>query len=228
MKKINIYVKPPDGDVLLTCPPYVGDDELRRVLASKEAWIRRSRARIRKQHAASRSRKDAVTRGESLAGRSVPFLGEDWLLEIREDERAPKRGRAILRPGAGTIFMHLPPEAAGDPAQQLQSLRQMYRDALKEALPRSLARWQPKLGVEASSVRFRDMKTRWGSCNHVSGAISLNIRLARYDLSYFDQVVLHELVHLRVPNHGPDFYRLMDSMMPEWRKIRNELNRLPF
>ncbi len=68
------------------------------------------------------------------------------------------------------------------------------------------------------------MHTRWGSCNTQTHHINLSLMLATRSDAELDYVILHELVHTVVPNHGPEFYALMDRFMPGWKKIRKALN----
>jgi hypothetical protein len=71
------------------------------------------------------------------------------------------------------------------------------------------------------------MKTKWGSCNHRAGTIRLNTELAKKPPVCLEYLVVHELMHLIEPTHGPRFVELMDRFMPKWRHYREELNRLP-
>jgi hypothetical protein len=48
--------------------------------------------------------------------------------------------------------------------------------------------------------------------------------LIRLPIPCIDYLILHELCHLRVHNHGPSFYRLMDKCLPDWRERRERLN----
>jgi len=71
------------------------------------------------------------------------------------------------------------------------------------------------------------MKTKWGSCNPGVGAIRLNTELAKKPKQCLDYIVLHEMVHLLEPTHGPKFVNQMDRFMPNWRTTRDLLNSLP-
>lgn len=79
-------------------------------------------------------------------------------------------------------------------------------------------------GLEYSSLTVRDMKTRWGSCNTVTHRITLNLRLTFYPERCLEYVVLHELIHTKIPGHGKDFYDEMSKYIPEWKSIRKILN----
>jgi predicted metal-dependent hydrolase len=71
-------------------------------------------------------------------------------------------------------------------------------------------------------VRIRRMTRRWGSCT-ARGVITLNPLLIQASLSCVDYVIAHELVHLLEPSHSPRFYRLLDNVMPDWRRRREKL-----
>lgn len=68
----------------------------------------------------------------------------------------------------------------------------------------------------------KTMRRRWGSCT-ATGHITLNIRLVQTPLSCIDYVLLHEMAHLRELNHGPRFYALLESLLPDWKKARELL-----
>ena len=95
---------------------------------------------------------------------------------------------------------------------------------LKIARPYVL-KWEIETELFPKSVKARYMKSRWGVCNSKTKIITLNSILALLDKKYLDYVVLHEIIHLKVSNHGRDFYNLMDLYMPNWKQIRKELNK---
>ena len=229
VKRINIYIRPPFGEVFVTCPKRVNKAELLEVLREKEHWIRRAQARVQAKHRHATAVDDALTSSEGLDGLSILYLGKRWHVSV---EAGPKLGYAV--DGAADTITFRIPEAileAAEPRRaadaQAALLKRLYKETLQEALPASLAKWEAKLGVKAAQITFREMRSRWGSCQTRTKRLSFNTNLAKYDLKYFDSVVLHELVHLRVPNHGPDFYRLMDQNLPEWQLLRREMKALP-
>ncbi len=67
------------------------------------------------------------------------------------------------------------------------------------------------------------MKSRWGSCNTATKHINLSLMLALRSDAELDYVILHELVHTVVPDHGKRFYAMMDRYMPGWKTIRKGL-----
>lgn len=66
-------------------------------------------------------------------------------------------------------------------------------------------------------LKIRKMKTRWGSCTS-KGNINLNLHLVKAPMHCIDEVVCHELCHLKQMNHSSAFYALMDNYLPEWKR----------
>jgi len=96
------------------------------------------------------------------------------------------------------------------------------RRAARELVSMVLEEEARALGVTYNRVQIRDQRTRWGSCSS-SGTLSFNWRLALAPLEVLDYVVVHELCHLREPNHSAGFWRLVASRRPGWRRQRDWL-----
>jgi predicted metal-dependent hydrolase len=79
-----------------------------------------------------------------------------------------------------------------------------------------------RLGVVYRRIRIGDHRTLWGSCSS-RGTLSFNWRLVLAPLEVLDYVVVHELCHLRVPNHSQSFWTLVEASRPGWREHRNWL-----
>jgi predicted metal-dependent hydrolase len=78
--------------------------------------------------------------------------------------------------------------------------------------------WASKLKVTPRVVRVQRMTRKWGSCS-ARGTITLAADLIQQDWRFQDFVVAHELLHLRVPNHGRLFKALMTAHVPDWRSF---------
>jgi len=82
------------------------------------------------------------------------------------------------------------------------------------------------LGVKPKTIFYRATISRWGCCYGGVRAICFSLYLLLLPEWCIEHVVVHELVHLLVPNHGPDFYALMDRHFPRWREARAETRRI--
>lgn len=77
--------------------------------------------------------------------------------------------------------------------------------------------WAARLNVKAPQVQIRRMTTKWASISS-RGRLTLNSELLDLPRGLGEYVVLHELAHLLVPNHGLVFKLYLDAYMPDWRE----------
>jgi len=80
-----------------------------------------------------------------------------------------------------------------------------------------------ELGVAYKRIEIRDQRTRWGSCS-TRGTLSFNWRLVLAPYEVLDYVVVHELCHIREPNHSRSFWKLVETRRPDWRAQRDWLH----
>lgn len=110
-------------------------------------------------------------------------------------------------------------------ADEVRKLTENYlKDELSQVLDECLIKWENLTGFKAKGYTIRKTHSRWGSCNCVSGKLNFSLFLANAPIKCVSYVVLHEVCHLRYADHGAGFKRMLDNFMPEWRKIRKELN----
>lgn len=98
-----------------------------------------------------------------------------------------------------------------------------WRETVSACVPALVAAWEPIMGVKAGKLAYRNMTSRWGSCQPATGRICINVRLALYPPECLEYVVVHELCHLLERGHGPRFHQLMDAFMPDWKQRRAKL-----
>ncbi|MCQ2563369.1 MAG: M48 family metallopeptidase [Mogibacterium sp.] len=115
-------------------------------------------------------------------------------------------------------------KAAAHPEPVDKREKEARRRELKRRIEERLPVIEEATGLYCNGWTVRDMHSRWGSCNTQTHHINLSLMLATRSDAELDYVILHELVHTVVPNHGLDFYALMDRFMPGWKRIRKALN----
>lgn len=98
--------------------------------------------------------------------------------------------------------------------------KSQWRQHAMREVPALIARWEPLMGVRSQTIVYRDMTSRWGSCNPRTGRICINICLAAYPPQCLEYVVVHELCHLLEGGHGPRFKALMTHFLPDWKQRR--------
>jgi len=90
-------------------------------------------------------------------------------------------------------------------------------EPLEEAVPFDLFKaevqaWAQRLGVTPREIHLRPMKRKWASCSS-RGRLTFNNELLRQPAAFRREVIVHELLHLKVPNHGPLFKALLKAYL---------------
>lgn len=111
--------------------------------------------------------------------------------------------------------------------QRGRVLLDWYRQHLKTQSAPLIDKWQPIVGVQVDEWRIKQMKTKWGSCNIEARRIWLNLELAKKPVQCLEYIIVHEMVHLLERHHNERFTHFMNIFLPNWRLIRDELNREP-
>ena len=108
--------------------------------------------------------------------------------------------------------------------QRERFVREQFREILIEQLERLIPKWEETTGLYCDSFQTKYMLTRWGTCNSEAKRIWINLQMVEKPLECLEYVILHELTHLKVSNHGKDFIANMDKYMPDWKDKKNLLN----
>lgn len=148
---------------------------------------------------------------------SVPL--RSFTFADREVERFVRLKRSWIDREIAKMAASPMAQAAGATDAQVRE----WRGVVEAFTPALIEQWEPILGVKSKSLAYRNMRSRWGSCQPSTGRICINVRLALYPPECLEYVVVHELCHLLVGGHGPDFQRLMTSVMPDWKQRRAKL-----
>jgi hypothetical protein len=81
-----------------------------------------------------------------------------------------------------------------------------------EVFKAEVRRWSERIGVEPTEIHIRDMKRKWASCSS-RGRLTFDVDLLQEPAAVRAEVIVHELVHLKVPNHGKLFRNLVRSYL---------------
>ena len=97
----------------------------------------------------------------------------------------------------------------------------------KEYMTNRVDFFSKKMNLKYSELKFRKMKSRWGSCNS-KGVITLNKKLINTPQECIDYVVVHELAHLVHMNHSKKFHKLVESYFPQANEAKSTLSKVVF
>ena len=213
IKNIHLAVYPPTGRVRISAPLKVNEDTIRLFAVSKLGWIRRNQRKFEKQ--------ERQTKREFKNRESHYYNGKRYLLNIIEHDFPPK----VTLQSKTYINMFVRKNATIEKRNEI--MNEWYREQLKKKIPVLIAKWEKKIGVKVKNWGVKLMKTKWGSCNNKVGRIWLNLELAKKPVHCLEYIVVHEMVHLLERHHNERFLYYLDRFFPNWKKIKNELNRFP-
>ncbi len=92
----------------------------------------------------------------------------------------------------------------------------------KIRIPQRVAYYAQKMGITYNRITIREQKTRWGSCSS-KGNLNFNWKLVLMPEQVLDYVVVHELAHRREMNHSPQFWKIVEQELPDYRERRKYL-----
>ena len=90
-------------------------------------------------------------------------------------------------------------------------------EAAKTVMREEIRQWAAKIGVKPKRVQIQRMTTKWASCS-TSGRICFSTELLGEPAVFREVVIVHELLHLMVPNHGRLFKSLLNAYVPDWQR----------
>jgi len=207
-RTLGITVEP-GGALRVTAPHEATSDRITEGLRRRRSWIRRRMREVSDQPLPAPT-------PEWIGGETHRYLGRQYRLKIRRGEP-----QVLLRGGYFEV-------ASGDrsPSAVRQLLERWYREhatALFERRAAVLIGATPRLRLhQVPPIRVRKMRKRWGSWTP-AGNLLLNVEAVKLPLGCVDYLLMHELCHLRVPDHGKRFWRLLEACMPDWERWRERM-----
>jgi predicted metal-dependent hydrolase len=193
----------------VSAPRWVTRAAIDEALQEKARWVVAKLAEQRE-----RTRRLDAARVVWCDGAQFPFLGRTVQLQL--DARTTG---AVLHED-GVLRLGLPAHAA--PAQIRDAAQGWLQRQARRVFDERCRLYAERLGVRVTRLALSSATTRWGSAG-ADGAIRLHWRLVHFALPVVDYVVAHELAHLREMNHGPKFWALVQSVIPDVDAARGAL-----
>ncbi|MDI9478919.1 MAG: SprT family zinc-dependent metalloprotease [Bacillota bacterium] len=211
-KTIALFVDPEEG-VIVRAPERLTDRQIRKIVKEKSNWI------IKKQEELKKIKNVNVK--EFINGEKLPFLGQLYELEVIET--VDTRGVLIaLKDGKFQIKVFSNMKSYDRREEIKRKLIEWYKKEARTKYSERVEFYRKKLGVSYNKISIRDQKTRWGSCSN-KGNLNFNWRLIMAPPSILDYIVVHELAHFIHANHGRDFWKLVENIIPDYREKREWL-----
>jgi predicted metal-dependent hydrolase len=212
LKNLYIRVIPPDGNVTVSTPKELNDEDIKLFVIKKLPEITKVRDRMLAQERQSKR--------EYISGESHYLWGKPYRLQVIHEGAQYKIVKTPTK-----IIMTAPEDATTELKER--AFTEWYRQELMRVLQSVVERCEKKTGVHANEFRIKNMKTRWGTCNNDKRRIWINLQLAKKPMECLEYVVIHELVHLLEKNHTHSFHALVEEFYPTWREAKKLLITMP-
>ena len=198
-KTIQITIEPISAKIIVRAPQRTSLDKINKFVLSKKEWILKKQNQILSEN---------VKLPTIESGEIIFIAGKKYLLNLGD----------ISKPSVNDFVINLPQTA------KKEGLLLVTRTLmLTYAIERTsiLAR---RYGLKYRSVGIGTAKTQWGSCS-TDNDIVYSVALAFLPEDLIEFVMVHELCHSVVKNHGKNFYNLLGSCLPNHRKSKQELKK---
>lgn len=209
IKNMYLRVLPPNGEVKVSAPFFISDNDLIDFIKSRREWI------LKKQQLILDKNIKAPVKYQN--GETHYLWGKPYTLQLVKNTSVK---RVLIDEAKSMMYLPVPPRSTIKKREQI--LMEFYRNELKKEIPPVLDKCTKIVGKRPAEVSVRKMKN-WGNCKK-DGRITLNLKLATKDQICLEYVMIHELCHLIEFNHGKKFKKLMDEFCPDWKIIKKRLN----
>lgn len=207
VKNITLKVRP-NGEAILTTPKAASDEHIKFIIEKRAKWIAQKRAFFASFKTPQK---------EYVSGDDFKYLGRSYRLKVVQS----KEERVKLQRGYLELFV----KDKSDIKRKRNLVYEWYNEKATLYFFNILQEFNKIVKQDIKSVKIRQMKTRWGSCNPYKSYINLNIELIKKPRACIEYVVFHELVHLLYPDHSKKFYDYLTLYMPDWQKQKEILER---
>lgn len=153
-----------------------------------------------------------------VTGSRIPYLGKQYYSEVvfSENIQAPV-----------VTFNHSQFRILANPKEDVQeaiqeALEGFYRTKAAEKITPRVKRWSQELKLPFTTLKYRKMEKRWGSCTP-SNTIILNYEAVKLPFTLIDYLIVHELCHTRIKSHSKEFWALLAKHLPNWKQLDEKM-----
>ena len=204
-KTIEIVVER-DASLILKAPPAVTIEQATQFVTTKRPWVYRKLAE-----------KDALigppVAKQFVEGEGFAYLGRSYRLTLTPHTPDVRLNRGRFHLGV----------AKAD--QGADAMRRWYTKVGSKWLQRRIRPWAARLGEPTVTVKVRDLGYRWGSARPTKNPQHINIHWATLQLppTLIDYILVHELAHLHETNHTPQFWTIVERLIPGYQTQKTTL-----
>lgn len=196
-KTVSIFIER-DGSVRVLAPASSDDDKIEEAIRSKQYQIFAKLAKWRELNQGKVNR-------QFVNGQSFLYFGRNYRLSIVDGQDVPLK----LCKGYLTLDRR-----KLDNAEKV--FKQFYKEKAEKKIAERLKLIAEKFKQKPSSINVLELQNRWASWTPKHG-LNFHWKCAMAPVPVLDYIIIHEMVHLKYPNHSPEFWNELDKKMPNYR-----------
>lgn len=203
----------PNSTVVVRCGKSENLSRIQSFMEKNEAWLKK----CLEKSVQVQTKYPLLT---FIEGEAYRFLGENYFLKY--EKSGAKFSVEIRKP---FLILRIPEKLWREdfskyPHPNLRKyILKFYEEAAQRVLPKRVRELADLTGLKPTKVSLRKQRTLWGSCSP-SGSIQLNWKLISAPLNVIDYVIIHELAHLKHPNHSKYFWNEVALHCPDYKQLR--------
>lgn len=213
VKNINLRIKA-DRTIFVSANPRVPDEIIEEFIRSKSDYILKALAHYEELARYAPKPKQYVD------GESFRIFGHDRRLKVMEG----KKNNVDHDESYITLTVKDPTDRELKQKLMDRWLNSICKDTIQSLCDAVYPKFQ-KYEVEFPNIRYRNMISRWGSCQPKRGVLTFNYALVEAPISCIEYVVVHEFTHFLQPNHSRKFYQQLAMFMPDWEERKKILEK---
>lgn len=213
VKNINLRIKA-DRTIFVSANTSVSEQTIEEFLVSKSEYILKALDHYEELA------KYAPKPKQYVDGESFRIFGHDRRLVVAQGNKNKVE--------SDESYITLTVKDINDTALKQKTMEKWFqticRDMIQSLCEAVFPKFQ-KYEIDYPEIRFRNMVSRWGSCQPKRGILTFNYALIEAPLASVEYVVVHEFTHFLQPNHSRKFYQQLAMFMPDWEERKNILEK---
>jgi len=202
-KTLSIFIER-DGSVRVLAPASSSDDIIENAVRAKQYQIFTKLAKWKELNQGKVNR-------QFVNGQSFLFFGRNYRLSIVENQEVP------LKLSQGYLTFD-----KGKMTKVQDVFKQFYKEKAEQKIKERLKQIEEKFQEKPTSIKVMELQNRWASWTPKHG-LNFHWKCAMAPVPVIDYIITHEMVHLKYPNHSPEFWNELDKKMPNFKEQENWL-----
>ena len=204
-KTISIFIER-DGSVRVLAPASASDETIKTAIKSKEYLIFTKLAKWKALNQGKVNR-------EYVNGQSFLYLGRNYRLKLTENQEVPLK----IKGGFFLLDKNYLSKAE-------KVFKEFYKEKALLKIKERIKVHEDKFSIKPTAIKILDLQNRWASWTPKNG-LNFHWKCVMAPVKVLDYIIMHEMVHLKYPNHSADFWNELDKKMPDFIEQKDWLKR---